>query len=638
MEKFKMPKSLPSKKISIADIPEVENFTGKFFYNFFTPDEKVNSNGNAPIKYLNAADERFNLKFAETVDFNRTIPRYIEFTWKSVNIGNDSHHTKISIKNNFDKLYFEEDFSIADFVSLHIQDTNIEDRLGFVVKKAIKNTKGFSVGTAKSIQENLKDLNKITDKTITPEFLQLGLNPETFGLKFFDATEKELKAGVVDALKKAKTTISINNKVIHDIVSIGAYDEIISPFADELRDFVSTAEAMQKTAEKTRDSSILDSSEYDFEIDKIITKKLVDPNKYDSILQTIGYLIEKEEIQNDGKVITRSPIFIENPQVNNVVDFKIKYDCTYNYKIRTIAYVELQALEETLGVVAGIGFLIASKASPTLSIRSTEFVPPPPPNDFNLRWDHKNNELILSWCFPINPQQDIKKFQIFRRKEVTEPFQLIKMFDFDDSIVKTADNEKPLPELVETLKYPILLYSDREFTKNSKYIYTMCSVDAHGFSSGYSTQWEVFFDKSKNKIVKNLISTSGAPKAYPNALINQDTFVDTIKSEWHKKMKIYFNPEYLRVQDNDSNDLKLIKAKKTDRYVLKLINIDLQKDQDITIKIEDLTKNQRLSVNNKKVYPIDPESIEEVLPSELQTDNNGKWIQGTGKNSFKLGS
>ena len=64
MEKFKMPKSLPSKKISIADIPEVENFTGKFFYNFFTPDEKVNSNGNAPIKYLNAADERFNLKFA----------------------------------------------------------------------------------------------------------------------------------------------------------------------------------------------------------------------------------------------------------------------------------------------------------------------------------------------------------------------------------------------------------------------------------------------------------------------------------------------------------------------------------------------------------------------------------------------
>jgi hypothetical protein len=94
----------------------------------------------------------------------------------------------------------------------------------------------------------------------------------------------------------------------------------------------------------------------------------------------------------------------------------------------------------------------------------------------------------------------------------------------------------------------------------------------------------------------------------------------------------------LRVQDNDNNDLKLIKAKKTDRYVLKLINIDLQKDQDITIKIEDLTKNQRLSVNNKKVYPINPESIEDTLPSELQTDNNGKWIQGTGKNSFKLGS
>jgi hypothetical protein len=633
-----MPKSLPSKKISIADIPEVENFSGKFIYNFFTPDEKINSNGNAPIEYLNANDEKFNLKFAETVEFNRTIPRYIEFTWKSVVVGNNPEYNKISIKNNFDKLYYEEDFSISDFILLNIQDTNVEDRLGFVVKKAIKNIKGIAHSSGKSIQENLKDLNQATEKVITPDFLQLGLNPRTFGLNFFDSKEKNFEESVIDTLKKAKTTISINNKIIHDIVAIGAYDEIISPFADELQDFVSTAEKIQKAAEKARDSSFIDSSEYDFEIDKIVSKKLVDPNKYDSILQTIGYIIEKEEIQSDGKIIQHPPIFIENPQTNNAIDFKIKYESVYNYKIRTVAYVELQAYEENLGIVAGLGFLLASKASPVINIKCVESVPPPPPTDFNIRWDHKNNELVLSWCFPVNPQQDIKKFQIFRRKDIFEPFQLIKMYDFDDSVIKTKDNEKPLPELVEYLKYPKLIYSDKEFTKNSKYIYSICSVDAHGFSSGYSTQWEVYFDKSKNQIVKKLISTAGAPKAYPNAFINSDTFVDTIKTEWCKKIKIYFNPEYLRVYDNDNNDLKLIKANKNDKYILKLINIDLQKDQDIIIKIDDLTKNQRLSINNKKVYPIDPEQIEKTSPTELQTDKNGKWIQGSGKNSFKLGS
>jgi hypothetical protein len=300
-----------------------------------------------------------------------------------------------------------------------------------------------------------------------------------------------------------------------------------------------------------------------------------------------------------------------------------------------VAYVEIQAVEETLGTIAAIGFLIASKTSPAVTIVCNENLAPPPPADFDQRWDYKLNRLRLNWSFPVNTQQDIKKFQVFRRKTVEEPFQLIKMYNFDDSVVQTQDNEIPYPELVEIVKSPILTFTDNEFTKNSKYIYAVCSLDAHGFTSGYSTQFEISFDKSRNKLQKTLISISGAPKAYPNIYLNRDTFIDSIKDEWHEKLKIYFNPEYLRVYDNDSNDLKLLKAGKADKYVFQLINLDLQKQESIEIKIKDLTKDQRLSINNKKVYPIDPGTIESTPPQDRQTDTSGRWTATTG-NSFKI--
>jgi hypothetical protein len=54
-----MAESLPSKKIAVADIPETENFSGKFFYNFFTPDEKVNNTGSATKKILERSMDKF---------------------------------------------------------------------------------------------------------------------------------------------------------------------------------------------------------------------------------------------------------------------------------------------------------------------------------------------------------------------------------------------------------------------------------------------------------------------------------------------------------------------------------------------------------------------------------------------------
>lgn len=631
-----MAESLPSKRTAVIDVPEVEIFNGQFYYNFFTPDEKVNSNGTVPRKILETSSEKFDTKFVESIDFNRSVPRYVEFNWKTVVVGNSPHLHNFSIEKYYKKLHYEEDFALNDYTLLSIQDTNVDKKMAFFIRKAVQKLKTFEESKQRSLQEHLKDLNNNSDPEITSDLLELGLTPQSAGSHFFDSDGNEIKSEILEALKKVRSQVSINNKVISDILKQSSYDDNLSPFADELVDFISRANAIQENAEKTRDSAMLDSSQYDFEVEDYISQKAVDADKYDSVLQTIGYVIEKEELKPDKTVETLPPIFIESPYIGTTVDVRLKYGSVYNYRIRTVAYVEFQAVEETLGIVAAIGFMIASKASPAVTIDCSEYLPPPPPTDFRPRWDYKRNQIRLNWSFPVNTQQDIKKFQIFRRKNVQEPFQLIKMYNFDDSAIPTDDNERPYQELIENTTVPVLTFVDNEFTKNSKYIYALCSVDAHGMSSGYSTQFEMSFDKARNKLVQKLISVTGAPKAYPNAYLNTDTFVDTIKDEWHQKMRIYFNPEYLRVYDKDNNDLKLIRGKTTDKYVFQLINIDLQKENNITVKIKDLTSDQRLSVNNKKVFPINPDIIESSPPNDRQTDSSSRWGTSNAKNSFRI--
>ena len=103
---------------------------------------------------------------------------------------------------------------------------------------------------------------------------------------------------------------------------------------------------------------------------------------------------------------------------------------------------------------------------------------------------------------------------------------------------------------------PTTFYDDYEFNRDGSFIYAVCCVDAHGLTSTLSPQFEISFNKYRNKLVKRLISTSGAPKAYPNLYLLQDTFVDVVKDSGHSQLTVYFDPEYLDVFNNNGEDLK----------------------------------------------------------------------------------
>ena len=272
-------------------------------------------------------------------------------------------------------------------------------------------------------------------------------------------------------------------------------------------------------------------------------------------------------------------------------DGKIRYGSSYFYKIRAAFLVEARSTEESTSQNLLVSFLVGSKLTAEVEVQTVEMVPPPPPADFNLAWDFGERALRCTWNLPPNSQQDIKYIQLFRRRSISDPFQLIKMWDFNDTNTIVPLAEYPLPELVVKTPSFVGVFLDREFGKESNYIYAVAAVDAHGLTSNYSMQLQVSFDKFANKLVKKLISISGAPKQYPNAYLNADTFVDTMKDSGHTTMRVVFNPEYLKLVKGDGTDLGLLK---TDRqnglYRIQLINIDLQSQQTVDVTIEDSRK------------------------------------------------
>jgi uncharacterized membrane protein len=100
-------------------------------------------------------------------------------------------------------------------------------------------------------------------------------------------------------------------------------------------------------------------------------------------------------------------------------------------------------------------------------------------------------------------------------------------------------------------------------------------------------QFRVRFDRYKNKLIKELISPSGAMKQYPNTYLNAELTLDSVKSSGSTKMRIYFDPEYLVVTDVNGREKNFLRTSESAIYQLQLINIDRQKQSEVIISISD---------------------------------------------------
>lgn len=193
---------------------------------------------------------------------------------------------------------------------------------------------------------------------------------------------------------------------------------------------------------------------------------------------------------------------------------------------------------------------------------------------------------------PVNSQRDIKYFQVLRRNNIQEPFELLVEYDFNDIEGFVSRGDIPSQENTRVFNSLFTIFIDKEFRKNSDFIYTLASIDAKGLVSNYSEQLRIRFDIVKNRLIVEQISPSGAPRIYPNAFIKQDLFIDSIITKNNKHISVYFDPEYLKIVDKDKNDLGLILNKDKGRYVISVIDIDRGQSIKIPLSIQDLRESK----------------------------------------------
>ena len=586
--------SLPSKNAAILDVPEVESFTATFQYFYWTADEYENGLGSSQASLKQIPSETFDASY---VSLTRKLPRLVKLNWKPVVLNRvvSKPENPISIRNFLEKLHSEETFTSNDFTTFRYQDNGADLRLKFFMDKFASLLPDLE--NANSADEVVELLNSRTSEQVSARFFAEVISDlRRQGVAYSNSSQAS--NDILQRLKNVVLNTRLNNRLLVPIINTVKEDSI-GVFSDEFSSetFTKAIESVQNTAISNANSNLLSPLDYEFEVLAYVGYRPVDTNGYDPSVESLGYIIEKKETRTDGSEEVHPPIIIENPFVGTAYDGQVRYNSVYYYKIRAVYLVEVRAVDEKTKQNLLVSFLVGSKFTSEKRVVTIETTPPPPPADFNIAWDYGEKALRCTWNLPTNPQQDIKYIQLFRRRSIRDPFQLIKMWDFNNTHTRISLSEYPLPELIERVPSFVGFYLDREFGKDSNYIYAVAAIDAHGLCSNYSLQLQAGFDRFENRLIKKLVSVSGAPKQYPNAYLNADTFVDTIKDSGHTSIRVVFNPDFLNLVNGQNADLKLLKTNRVNgKYRLQLINVDLQAQQNIDITLQD----SRLTAPNNR--------------------------------------
>jgi hypothetical protein len=508
------------------------------------------------------------------------------------------------------------------FCSVDFRDVDIDDKVHELFSKSGK-LRDFLSG--KSVESNLE-----VSRELAYQLEQDGVDPtlvfkalmqpdKTYAVKFFSLSGNELYDTYFKSLSKTSINVKLNGILMSTMLNNASNDPFnSSPGA--LKDLLKYSDTLSVEL-SSQELSVISDNDFVTNVQLIKLHSGVNnlsPESRDC--KVVGYIIDKSELI-DGKPVDRENLVIDNPSAQNAIDFEVRYGTTYLYSIRTVVLFTAPAILHVNGrpYTCTIKFLVSSRQSSTIKVETVEQVAPPAPVDVEFVWDYgrlnptmseldhsngtpqpwSNNRggLMIYWAFPPNSQRDIKYFQLFRRSSITHPFELIQEYDFNDVVVNAVNrSEFVSPSSYRILSVPKTYHYDDEFIvdnvtgKSSRFIYALCSIDAHGYTSGYSVQREVWFDKFKNSLQTRLISRSGAPKSYPNLYLEQDAFVDTIRVEGQrtKKMKVYFTPECYTVNNSSGNVRNAVNFSSSGaQYKFQFINVDCQKSVVLNVNVND---------------------------------------------------
>jgi len=623
-----MTSSKISDSVYNANIPDVMNFSAEFVYNFWERTERV----------LTPSEDDYK---SSSVD---KWPRYISLTWDipvrkeyqyidpldsgqagfgPIDIGTNFDfktttetvdqilNTAISEDDDFSPQYISQNFS--DVTSISQGALDLKNYALLVNQNITSNNQLQKQTIQKMFDQNLSNTQEFKDylTKVTEAYDVLSDFPaDTLGLNVFD-TQSNSKVFLTDDrdfFKNLASSLLINYK-IH---KLAIPDFIIN---DEALKSPEVYKQFSKAYDQAKLANPGQTSPKVFAFKK---NNAPEVNNYTPSAALVkGYLIYKYRKDVTG-LVKDAVFYLNDGQKNSFIDTRVLYGKTYVYTISVVCELDiLGKIENDKNASTDdydkLTINLTSRPS-SVSVDCIETAPPSPPADISFLFDYINRKLIIHWDFPVNPQHDIKQFQLLRRKRVEEPFELIAQYGFDDTIIGENDlkyltgeridvnnlesMEATLRHLAVSSPQPVYRHIDNdfvidtEFFETTSYIYSLCSVDAHGLISNYSAQYEIKFDPFKNKLFAKVICDEGSPRAYPNMNLKIDAFKDAINTSGDetKHLKVYFSPEFLSVQSEQGKSFKVVETvdsteKDNAFYLFQLINLDNKKTQTLKIKI-----------------------------------------------------
>lgn len=561
-------KIFSSDPMASVDAPEPTEGLGTFVYNYFVPSERAEYAGGSGFSLRSFAP-------ASSDDFNGKKPRYISLSFKKP--PSDLEATTTADISSY--LNGESLFDLVQRGFVHIEDSVTSTKyqrvqitasgLDLRLVTAVSGSSSYVTPDGGSTASSNPELSQRVAKSVAgvrgrlPSDLSTSVaaasSDSEIGetiikyinssgqplqkIKYYSGTDRSVREVTADVLTDRQETLGISNLVFDSVIRASSCNtnHLLN---SEIAAYRTSSGAVQAAARAEFSSLGVNPDAFEISVTPFYTDEEA-TTSYRSVL--LGYIVEKFEVGSSGEVTEHPTIVLEGSSVTSMRDLFVNYGSLYKYRVRAVFMRETPAILEATGNSGRAKFLVASSGeSAEIFVTCTESVPPPEPADFRVTYDYEREAMRLTWSLPVNPQIDIKYFQIFRRESVDQPFRLQRVYDFDNSDIKEPARESYSRSIVDQFDLPNCVFID-PVEKEREYIYAVCSVDAHGLSSGYSMQISAIFRRSRNAILTTIVSRSGAPKTYPNLYINEDTFSDAINVSGARRLTTFLDAELLTV-------------------------------------------------------------------------------------------
>ena len=555
--------SIASNTFPLIDVPEPTDFKVSFQYFGFAIEEVLSSR---------AGTQEVNVSFttvADTTEFgglgsSATTSLATLTTTEQDVVGSleSGHFLDESVsETNFTSMVLQDYYlsekstellnAVAQGLNIDLENLAPTDGASAITSAILEGTgiADSTVGSTALPSEDpgLSNIPSISDEILSAILQQEVLDQSLESLE--DISSGETILGILGGIQHIHT---VDSRLTSTVAKASAQNPFGS-FSGNISYMITEMEGIQATARSLVDPNVISSEAYEFSVVPIAAT--IDGPNHLQLGEAIvaGYLIEKTELSQEGEAISYSNFFISQPvglasQSTTFTDVEISLATSYSYAISTIAVARIPSVqygEPTEPNLQDVDVVLKSRVQTSLITTGLGF--PESPSDISFFYDSSQEKLLINWDFG-GDAEDTKKFQIFRRNNIKEPFLLMRQYDFDETNA-SADESVDFGLNVK-MDQPLTYYIDEEFIIDKEYIYSLSSIGKTGASSPLSEQYSVIYDSISGRLNIKQVSVSGAPKPYPNFYLENTLTKSVQKTSNVSNLDFYFTPEVYNVTRN----------------------------------------------------------------------------------------